>query len=147
MKGETFHCVGVVGDKFPEMVRQQMAQFIRSLGAGIRYEIEVREYRDKRSIAQNRTHWGKLVTPLAEHLGYDKHEIEDLHESLLCLFAGTHADKLTGRAVPNERSSSMNTARFSEFMQWTVRFAAMEHDCILELPDEYRERVAKTEAA
>lgn len=116
--------------------RSGMLRWASSVGDGIELIVEIRERKSRRSLRANRAYWGLLVTPLAEHLGYDRDEIEDLHEGLLMLYAGTHIDKISQKEIPNKRSKNMNTAEFHQFMEWTVRYAAKEHGVVLELPDD-----------
>lgn len=116
--------------------RESLLRWAQSVGDGTELVLEVREKKDKRSLRANRAYWGLLVTPLAEHLGYDRDEIDDLHEGLLMLYSGTHVDKVSQKEVPNKRSRKMNTSEFHDFMEWTVRYAAKEHGITLELPDD-----------
>lgn len=50
------------------------------------------------------------------------------------LFGGTVIDPVTKREVAKERSSTMSTARFAEFLKWIARYAAEEHGVVVTLP-------------
>ena len=116
---------------------------ISTLGDGEEVTVTVAKRQDKRSLAMNRALWGPIYTQLiagiAEAVGYDAHDAsgkEYLHEGLLMLFGGTVVDPITKREVAKERSSQMTVARFSEFMEWIVRWAATEYGVVVVLPGE-----------
>ena len=100
-------------------------------------DVVVRVHQKTRSLEQNAYIWGVAYPILAEHLGYDKHEIEDLHYALIEKCFGTHFDQRMRQMVPNKRSSKLTTKEFSEYMDWLVRFAAQECGGVyIPLPDE-----------
>lgn len=117
------------GEKFAR------SNYLRSL-AGRRVSVTVKVDRNKRSAEQNAWLWGVALPTLAKSFGYDKHEHEQLHYQLLAECFGTKYDQRFGRDVPNITSSQLNTAEFSDYMEWLVRWAAMEHGCIVPLPNE-----------
>ena len=80
----------------------------------------------QRSLDQNAWVWGVAYPVIAEELGYDKHEHDDLHYALVAKCFGEHFDKRVGAMVPNKRSSKLTTKEFNEYMEWLVRFAATE---------------------
>lgn len=95
----------------------------------------------KRSTVQNNWIWGVAYPLIAEHCGYDAHEIESLHYDLLSVRFGTKAiapliDGAPPRIVPTRTSSDLTTKEFSDYMDWIVRFAAEKFDVVLPLPDE-----------
>ena len=73
---------------------------------------------------------------LADALGYDEHEHEMLHYSILAEYFGTRYDARFGREWPARTSSELSTKEFSDYMEWLVRWAAMEHNAIIPLPNE-----------
>lgn len=109
--------------------------YLRKL-AGQRVQIVVRKFRKNRSDRQNRWWWGIAVPLIAQELGYDKHEHEDVHYALVAKCFGVHFDDRLKQEVPNKRSSSLTTAEFSELMEWAVRVAAIEWGIQLPLPNE-----------
>jgi hypothetical protein len=115
--------------------RRQFAEVARR-HTGRLCVLSLRPRRAKRSLDQNAWIWGVAYPRLAEELGYDRHEIPDLHYSLVALWGGTHRDPRTGVEVPNKHSSALTTVEFGEFMEWLVRWAASEHGIVLTLPDE-----------
>lgn len=91
----------------------------------------------QRSLEQNKWIWSVAYPLMAEALGYDRHEHEDLHYGLVAKWGGEHFDKRLGAMVPNKRSSKLSTKDFSDYMQWLTRFAAISCGGIyIPLPDE-----------
>lgn len=100
-------------------------------------QVIVRKRESQRSLDQNAYIWGVAYPVIAEALGYDKHEHDDLHYALVAKCFGEHFDKRVGAMVPNKRSSKLTTKEFSEYMSWLVRFAATElGGIIVPLPGE-----------
>lgn len=102
---------------------------------GLPVEIVVRKRRSKRSLDQNAWHWGIAVPMIADALGYDKHEHEQVHYALVAKCFGTHSDPKSGLEIANVRSSRLSTKEFSELMEWEIRFAA-ELGIVVPLPNE-----------
>lgn len=103
---------------------------------GQRVEAVIRIRKKKRSLDQNAWLWGVAIPLLAESLGYDQHEHEQLHYQLLAECFGSAYDQRFGREVPRVTSSRLSTKEFSDYMEWLVRWAAVEHGCIIPLPNE-----------
>ena len=100
-------------------------------------EVVVKRQQQQRSLDQNAWIWGVAYPVIAEELGYDKHEHDDLHYALIAKCFGEHFDKRVGAMVPNKRSSKLTTKEFSEYMEWLVRFAATElGGIVVPLPNE-----------
>lgn len=116
---------------------------ISTLGDGEVVTVTVAKPVDKRSLAQNRALWGpiydQLMLGLSREHGIDagdEHSKELMHEGLLQKFSGTVVDPVTGCTVAKERSSTMSTTRFGEFMEFIARYAAEEHGVVVTLPGE-----------
>jgi hypothetical protein len=92
--------------------------------------------RRRRSDRQNAWIWGVAYPLIAETLGYDRHEHDEIHYALVAKCFGTHHDDKLAIDVPNVRSSKLSTKQFSDYMDWLVRFAAQEWGCVIPLPDE-----------
>lgn len=103
---------------------------------GQNVEIIVRRKRSQRSLDQNKWHWGIAIPLIADALGYDKHEYEDLHYAIVAKCFGTHFDEKLQQQVPNAHSSGLTTVQFSELMEWEVRWAATEFGIVVPLPNE-----------
>lgn len=104
--------------------------------AGKPVDVIVRQHRNKRSERQSRWHWGVAIPVIAQELGYDKHEHEQLHYALVAKCFGTVFDERLKQEVPKARSSQLTTAQFSEFMEWVVRYAATEWGIQIPMPGE-----------
>lgn len=124
--------IGVDGFGCSEPVFAAFQQHWRTL-----LDVEIRHHRAKRSLDQNAWVWGVAYPPMAKALGYEPHELEELHYGLVAKWGGEHFDKRLREMVPNKRSSNLTTKEFSDYMEWLVRFAAKECGGVLiTLPDE-----------
>lgn len=101
-----------------------------------RVEVVVRLAKSKRSLDQNAWIWGVAYPLLAETLGYDYEERDALHYALVAKCFGTNYDERLKADLPKKRSSKLSTKEFSEYMEWLVRFAAKEFECVIPLPGE-----------
>lgn len=107
---------------------------------GQEIDIVIRKHQRQRSLEQNAACWGYIYPAIAEALGYEAYEAEELHYGLVAKCFGEHFDKRLGQMVPNKRSSKLSTKEFSEYMEFLVRFAAKEcGGLVIELPDERQE--------
>lgn len=111
------------------------AQHVRAF-RGKFIELILRPRRTKRSGQQNAWHWAVAVPLIADTLGYDQHEHEQVHYALVAKCFGVTVEPKTGMEVPKARSSHLTTAEFSTLMEWEVRFAATELNCRIPLPGE-----------
>lgn len=121
---------------FDEDERPMRQNYLQQVLAGKRVDVLLKVHREQRSLDQNAWHWGVAIPVIANALGYDKHEHDDLHYALVAKCFGTHLDEKLRQEVPNVRSSSLTTAQFSELMEWEVRWAATEYGIIVPLPNE-----------
>ena len=103
--------------------------------AGKRLEFVLRPPKSKRSTEANAWHWGIAVPMIAEAMGYDRHEHEQVHYALVSKCFGVRRDPKLGE-VPNKRSSGLTVQEFSELMEWEVRFAAEFCGIAIPLPSE-----------
>ena len=78
---------------------------------------------------------GVALPVLAEYLGYDKDEIEYLHDAVLIACYGSKLDPL-GREVPAHRTRKSDTKEMAAFQEWFVRYCAKEHGVNVPLPNE-----------
>jgi hypothetical protein len=104
--------------------------------AGQRVELTLRKERTRRSLDQNAWLWGVAYPILAAEFGYDRHELDALHYGLVAKCFGARRDDRLGIDVPNARSSKLTTAQFSDYMEWVIRFAAVEYGIRIPLPNE-----------
>ena len=88
--------------------------------AGERVEEVIRKRRTKRSHQANAFYWAAVVTPLAEHLGYER---DELHEVLAMRFLRIEDCPITG--VPRrKRTPKTDTAEFADYVERCIRLAA-----------------------
>jgi hypothetical protein len=111
------------------------ARYVRSF-AGQYVEVTIRKQRSQRSTDQNRWWRGVAVPLIAEAMGHDRHEYDQVHYALVAKCFGSTVDVKTGLEIPNVRSSHLSTAEFSELMEWAVRFAAQYLNVVVPLPGE-----------
>jgi hypothetical protein len=103
----------------------------------LRGTVEIRSVQPTRTLGQNAWVWGVAYPAIADALGYEPHEHEDVHYGLVAKWGGEHFDKRLGMMVPNKRSSKLTTKEFSDYMEWLVRYAAKEcGGVVIPLPDE-----------
>lgn len=109
------------GNNLPVLYEQ-----LQKLDPTQRWKVEVRRWKSKRSIDQNKLLW-EFFTEFGAHVGYEgKQEIEDLKQMVtLKLHAKIVTDKATGEIVrlPPE-TSKMDTKEFSELMDKCMRYAS-----------------------
>lgn len=127
---------GVFALDQPDKFRAWVKRF-----AGHEVVVTVQRKTRKRSLEQNAWLWGVALPLIAEHLGYDRHELDELHYDLLSVRFGTKAvaPRVPGahpRIVPSRTSSDMTTTEFSDYMDWVVRYAAQEFGVVIPLPDD-----------
>ena len=89
-------------------------------------QLVLKKRESQRSLDQNAWIWGVAYPVIAEALGYDLHEHDDVHYALIEKCFGAHFDTRLRAMVPNKRSSKLTTKEFSEYMAWLVRFAAID---------------------
>lgn len=116
---------------------QDVPRYWRTLEslAGKQIEIVIRKPKSKRSLEQNAWHWGIAVPMIADALGYDRHEHDQVHYALVSKCFGVRHDPKLGE-VPNKRSSQLTVQEFAELMEWECRFAAEFCGVVLPLPNE-----------
>jgi hypothetical protein len=98
--------------------------------------VQVTQYRRKRSTEQNAFLHAVPLKIICEHTG---HDIEDMKTYLLGQAFGWIEYDILGerRKKPLYRSSELNTAQFSFFMEFCERWAAQELSLIIPRPNEY----------
>lgn len=116
--------------------RITVANHIGGMPDNVAYIVQVTQYRKKRSNEQNAFLHAVPLKLICEHTGYD---IEDMKTYLLGECFGWEEYEMFGqrRKRPLKRSSDLNTAEFSGFMEWIERWAATELQMIIPRPNEY----------
>lgn len=121
---------------FVEGERNLRRGHLLKIGPGKVVDVVVKIHREKRSEKQNRWWWGVAIPLIAQELGYDKHEHEEVHYALVAKCFGTRFDVRLQQHVPNKSSSTLTTSEFSQLMEWAVRFAASDLGIIVPMPNE-----------
>ncbi len=111
-------------------------QFAKRKWLGKPIEVTIRAKRSKRSLDQNAYLHGVIIPMIAEEVGYERHEADQVREALMGLCFGTHEDKISGLQVPNKRSSKLTTKEFTDLIDWAVRWAATTLGMVIPLPNE-----------
>src|SRR5690606_4825484 len=70
--------------------RREFSEWVKRF-KGHEVVVTVQRKTRKRSLEQNAWLWGVALPLIAEHLGYDRHEHDDLHYDLLSVRFGTKA--------------------------------------------------------
>ena len=128
------------GDLEFDFAQQQRAFCLRTMGAGVCVDVEIREHRAKRSDRQNRALWALLSAWCKEaDQGWRP---DDLKDAVMGITFGTVevTQPLTGEVVKRparERTSQLNVTDFCKVIEAILELAA-EQDIYLESPDEYR---------
>lgn len=79
-------------------------------------QMEVKEYKKKRSLAQNRLYWGPWLTTIAKELGYL--ETDDLHEEFAKIFLPPEFYKGLDGELHRRRMSTtkLKVGEFTEYL-------------------------------
>lgn len=108
---------------FPDTERRLRQKYLQTL-RGKPVEVIVRRRRSKRSLDQN-AYWHSVPFPLlADYLGYDADEIDELKFYLMGEWSGWR-DSKNGDRIPNKmHTSDLDTEEGAQFTEWLIRFGA-----------------------
>lgn len=114
------------GERAKELIRA-LLPFARQLTPMLELDgvtITAEKFKSRRSSDANKRYWA-IVGALADHVGYTK---EELHEAILCEFAGYYVVQFREYEVkrPRQRSSKLNSVNFSALMAIAERWAVEE---------------------
>lgn len=102
---------------------ERAAQMIATLPPNKKWQIEVKEWRGKRTNAQNRLLW-VIYTAIAKATG---HTPEEVHEAMKAKFLPPRVIELAGEPVTIPPSTTAtDVPEFSEYVERVVSFAATE---------------------
>lgn len=92
--------------------------------AGCVVDVVVRKHREQRSLDQN-AYWHGVAFPiLADALGYDADEVDELKFYVMGEWSGWRQSR-TGDRLPNKmHTSDLDTAEGADFTDWLIRFGA-----------------------
>jgi len=119
------------------VIYDRPADFVNWLSTlnGKRVVVRVEPRKVRRSVEQNAYWWGVVVPIIAEDLGWDRHEHDALHYSLLHECFG-YTEKNGLRVPIKTASSKLSVDEFTQLIEWAVRWAAVEHHIVVPLPNE-----------
>ena len=111
------------GERAKELIRA-LLPFARQLAPMLELDgvtITAEKFKPRRSSDANARYWA-IVGALADHVGYTK---EELHEAILCEFAGYDVVQFRDYEVkrPLQRSSKLASENFSSLMAIAERWA------------------------
>ena len=103
------------------------------MGLPVGMSVEVKEYKPRRSTAQNRCMW-KWYSELAKHTG---HEAETLHEMMKVRVLGTRMVEVGDKTyeVPNS-TTKLGVKEMARFLE-AIEALGRQLDCPLSRDDEY----------
>jgi len=102
---------------------------------GILVNVSLKKF--KRSTDQNRYYWGVVLRMISDDTGYEQSEV---HEILKTEFLKVTEKEINGKLYPIFKSSTkLNTAEFEEYLEKCRRFAAMNLQLVILLPNESEE--------
>lgn len=118
-----------------DRIIERLSHVLRALPMDAAYVVEVKDYKPRRSDAQNRYLWGVCYAELVKHLpGWTA---EDVHEYMLGEHYGWERVEGLGRTrlKPIRRSSKLSKLEFMDFVSFIQQKAA-EHGVYIEDPNE-----------
>lgn len=96
---------------------------------GKRYKVQIKEDRSTRSSNQNRYMWGCVYKMISEHTGYELEEVHQLMGKLFLRYT-------KGLETFVKSTTRLNTKEMEEYLEKVRRFAAMELQLSIPLPNE-----------
>ena len=116
-------------------IKQNAINYILTLPDDGKFEVVIKEYKKKRSLAQNRLYW--LWLPyLAKHFGYTD---DEMHDELKYAFIGE--ESYTNRkGVVRFRPISTTTLKVKEFAEFLTKIEVLanNNDVILPMPHDFQ---------
>lgn len=100
---------------------------------GKRFELTLDKERVARTTQSNKYLWGVVYAIISEHTGYDP---EQVHDAMKEKFA---SQRLESGLMITERTSKMDTIRFSKYVDDIKRFAAEFFGLNIPDADKYKE--------
>jgi hypothetical protein len=117
----------------PILTDKRLLDYVASFKHETYVTVSIKKTVSKRSVQQNRL-WHLYVQILASELGY---EHDEMHE--ICKFKflrKVRVDENTGNELEYIGSTAkLNKTEFSELVEKLIRWAAMEFNIVLPLPD------------
>lgn len=107
---------------------QSWSRYVEEIKNGS-YVMEIKAYRKKRTMAQNRWYW-KVMEIIGDELGYER---EELHET----FKATYLGEIDEHGLLHSKSTTeQTTTTMTEYMDKIIRFAA-KNGILIPDPNDY----------
>lgn len=125
MSGQTF-IIRPEGDPSREPVLANVRRALELLPKNRAIAVTFVRHSERRSLDQNAALWAVAYATIGKTLGYDRDDLEKLHEQLLCEHFGEKESNLMGIMVkvPHQRSSKLSKIEFAGFYDYVQRRAA-----------------------
>ena len=119
-------------------VKFNARDYIDDLDSKRSWAIEIKEYRKKRSLDQNRYIHAVPFPIMMEHTGYT---LDELKRELCGLFMGTEKYEIFGeeRERPIKTTSQMTTKEMTDFIEWLQWFGSSRLNLRIPSPNEWVE--------
>ena len=99
--------------------------------------INISKKKFKRTTEQNKYYWGVVLKMISDETGY---ELSEVHEILKSEFLKVNEKVINHKAYPIYKSTTkLNTAEFEEYLEKCRRFAAINLQIVILLPNESEE--------
>jgi len=109
---------------FTEQQKSEINRFLKRIKDGSKITIEIKRYRENRSLAQNRLYW-LWLNIIGDELGYTPEEVHDSYKAMFL------TDKT--KKIPLVRSTTaLDTKQFTVYVEMVKRHAG---DLGIILPD------------
>ncbi len=125
-------------DNNSSTVKFNARDYIDDLDSKRSWAIEIKEYRKKRSLDQNRYIHAVPFPIMMEHTGYT---LDELKRELCGLFMGTEKYEIFGeeRERPIKTTSQMTTKEMTDFIEWLQWFGSSRLNLRIPSPNEWVE--------
>lgn len=117
--------------------KERLYETLKGLKPAV-YKVELKVNRGERSLRQNSYYWGVVIKILSDYTGF---EPDEMHEDLKNRFLKYYkVIKATGEERELAKSTSnLSTEEFEAYLDMIRRWAMIEHDVYIPLPNEYAE--------
>jgi hypothetical protein len=100
---------------------------------GKRFELVLRLQKSQRSLNQNAYYWSVCLEILSGHTGFTP---EEIHEIMKYKFLKEHKNAGEKLFLYVKSTTKLNTTEMEEYLEKIRRFASIELNCFIPLPNE-----------
>ena len=111
--------------------KQDSINYILTLPDDGKFEVVIKEYKKKRSLAQNRLYW-MWIPYLAKHFGYTD---DEMHDELKYAFIGenVYTNRKGVQRTKPKSTTKLKTKEMAEYLT-KIEVLAVSNDVILPMP-------------